>query len=140
MGEARRRKRTGTATGSQSDMVRRFAYQIFPSGVSLTVGLGPVVCEQAEHDGRNWYFVIASGVPGDADFHVGSLKHENDDRAAAEKSRGLMMALLLERQPPSVVHDFDDELRLAQFCETAFPGEKSRSIRANVEREREHAL
>ena len=32
--------------------------------------------------------------------------------------------------------DFDDELLLARWCEALCPGERSRRIRASIERER----
>jgi hypothetical protein len=36
-----------------------------------------------------------------------------------------------------VLHEFDDELRFAEFLETMWPCARTTRIRANVERERE---
>ena len=46
----------------------------------------------------------------------------------------MMMELI--RRKPIVLHDFDDELRMARLFEALCPGEKARAIRADVERER----
>ena len=46
-----------------------------------------------------------------------------------------MLELLQHR--PIVAHDFDDELELAKWCEALCPGERSRRIREDLERERQ---
>ena len=37
---------------------------------------------------------------------------------------------------PMVLHEFDDELRFAEFCEAMWPCERTTRIRAGVEPER----
>jgi hypothetical protein len=66
------------------------------------------------HDTKHWYFVVGSGELGGA-FHVDQLKIAKDDRGWAEEARAALVMELLSRRP-IVMHDFDDELRLARFC------------------------
>ena len=61
--------------------------------------------------------------------------HCGNDRDLAERSRIALMVEFVFRRP-LIVHEFDDELRFAEFCETMWPCERTTRIRTDVERER----
>jgi hypothetical protein len=100
------------------------------------VVFGPIVWEPSQKDGRHWYFPIAS-TDAAGKFRIDCFRVAEDNRTLAEESRAALMLELIKRRPV-VMHDFDDELRMAKFCEAAFPCKKTRDIRAGIERERSH--
>jgi hypothetical protein len=92
--------------------------------------LSPVV-RLEDRDKRLWRFVIASG-DGSGFF---AIMIGCDTRELAEECRMLALAKFLGHMP-IVLHDTDDELHMARLCETIWPCEKTRKIRAGIETER----
>jgi hypothetical protein len=91
------------------------------------LAVGPVVWVPTDVRSKCWYFVIGFADAA-GDFHVDVIVGREDDR------RALMIALVTHR--PLVVHDFDDELVMARFCEAIWPCAKLTRIRQQIERER----
>ncbi len=79
---------------------------------------------------------MTSGDLDSETYHIDQVTIDQDDQELAEQARRTMMLHLAQRKPPPVVIDFADELDLAKFCETVWPGDRCRRIRANIERER----
>lgn len=92
------------------------------------VVLSPVVWQQ-DADRRRWYFTVASG----SEFRVDQIVADN--RTMAERLRKALVVALTRRKP-IVIHDFDDELEMARWCEAIWPCPKTREIRAGIELER----
>jgi hypothetical protein len=90
--------------------------------------IGPLVWK----DEDCWYFVIGSN---DRDgFRVDKIV-VGEDRPFGEQLRSFVYFEFLQRQP-IVLHDFDDELEMAKWCEGIWPSEQTRQIRAAMESER----
>jgi hypothetical protein len=65
------------------------------------------------------YFIITTGDGATARFDcVGA-----DDRETVEQMRNSVLVCLIERRP-IVIHDFDDELRMAEMTSTLWPSDK----------------
>ncbi len=50
-------------------------------------------------------------------------------------ARSMLKAALVQ-QKPVVIHDFDDELAMAKFCENIWPGPRISKVRKAIEQER----
>jgi hypothetical protein len=139
MGEAKRRKQQDGGRGQTVKLeqaIRQFAdYVLQSGGEPPTVAIGPLVwgIEQG-HDGRHWYFTVASADAA-GQFHVDQFKVASDDQSLAEETRAALMLEFINRRPV-VMHDFDDELRMIHFCEALWPCDKTHRLRAAVEQER----
>ena len=107
------------------------APETFPTSLSVTLvwGIDP------GHDRRHWYFVVCS-IDAKGELRIDQFKIARDDRDLAKQTRAELMLEMIQRRPPSVIMDFDDELLLARWCEALCPGERSRRIRSAIERER----
>ena len=117
------------------EVALRFADHVLrDTGEAPHIIIGPVVWKLSDRDGRHWYFVVGSSAAS-GQFRIDCLTIAMDERTVAENTRAALMLTFLERKPV-VMHDFDDELRMAKFFEAVFPCDKTRSIRANLERER----
>ena len=104
------------------------------TGTPPTVMLGPVVWSIAPgSDVKNWYFVACS-VGADGQLRIDQFTAKNDQKLAQEVRAELTVELI--HRKPIVLHDFDDELEMARWCEAIAPSERTRSIRAQLERER----
>src|SRR5579859_6595427 len=104
-------------------------------GKAPTVAIGPLVWDiKPGHDTKHWYFHAASADTAGR-FHVDRLTVGNDQRLG-EEARSALMQRLIERAP-LVLHDFDDELMMARFCEDIWPCDKTRRLRTSLEQERE---
>ena len=117
--------------------VRWFADHVM-TGVSETptLALGPIVWTiEPGHDTRQWYFVVAS-LDAEGEIRLDQFRIGADDLSLAEKCRAMLMLELIQRRPPCVLSDFDDELAMACWCEALCPCEKTRRIRENCEAER----
>jgi hypothetical protein len=104
------------------------------TGNPPTAMLGPVVWDlQPGSDTRRWYFIVCS-VTANNQLRIDQFTSKNGQELA-ERIRA-ELAVELVRRRPIVLHDFSDELEMARWCEVICPGDKSRRIRANLERER----
>jgi hypothetical protein len=94
--------------------------------------LGPVVWQiPAGSDRQQWYFVVGSG--GRDGFWCDQLG--GTGKADTAKIREAVRLRLLQ-SPPIVVHDFDDELEMAKWCEAIWPCAMTTEIRTTIEAER----
>ncbi len=134
MGKAKRRSRDLAAA------IAAFADQVLrDTGPTPLLALGPIVWGiEPGADTRYWYFIVASTNAADQ-LRLDQLKVGYDNQSLAEKSRATLLAELISRRPPSVITDVDDELALAEWCEAVCPGERSRNLRASIQRERAEA-
>ena len=126
-----------TATiGSFTEAISAFADNVLRgTGNAPQIALGPVVWGIDDgHDTRHWYFVVCS-IGAKGELRIDQFKIGPDDNDLAEQSRAALMLELLQHRP-IVAHDFHDELELAKWCEALCPGERSRRIREDLERER----
>ena len=124
-------------TGDLSSILQRFADHVLRgAGETPMIALGPLVWGiEPGHDTRHWYFVAAS-IDAKGELRLDQFKIPQDNRQLAEQTRTGLMITILQRQPPCVLSDFDDELALAQWCEALAPSERTRRIRADIEQER----
>ena len=90
---------------------------------------------QPGKDGRHWYFVCC-GRGADGEIRIDRFKVGQDDQALAEQCRTALCLELVQRRPPIVLNDFDDELALVRWCEAIAPSERTTRLRAAVEAER----
>lgn len=121
--------------------VRQFATHALAGNPERTVAIGPLVWElPPAHDTRAWYFVVASGdAKGTCRLDQVKVPKGHGPKGAMELAAEARVALLAEigrRKPPAVIHDFDDELLLAQFCEAAWPSPLTSRLRERIEKER----
>jgi hypothetical protein len=93
--------------------------------------IGPVVWQDNQGK-REWYFMVASGDGGG--FFTVKVGF-GDDAELADQSRASAFAAFAMRKP-IVIHDMDDELVMARWCEVIWPCSKTRTIRAAIEAER----
>lgn len=124
--------------GAFGDAIAAFAdSMLHGTGKAPNVAIGPVVWGIDDgHDARHWYFIVASIGAKKGELRIDQFKIGPDDRDLAEQARAALSLALLQRRP-IVVHDFDDELALAKWCEALCPGKRSRRIREDLERERQ---
>jgi hypothetical protein len=80
-------------------------------------------------------FLVAT-ADAEGTFRIDQLKVAQGNRQLAEEVRAALMSEFIQRRPV-VLHNFDDELRLARFCETIWLCDKTRRIRAALEQERQ---
>jgi hypothetical protein len=105
-------------------------YVLRDTGKCPQVALGPIVWGiDPVSDTRHWYFVIGS-IDTKGELRIDQFKIAADDRDLAERCRADLWLELIQRRP-IVLHDFDDELALAQWSEAICPGERSTSIRGD---------
>lgn len=119
----------------REDAIRAFADHVLrDTGTAPHIAIGPVVWDiPAGHDQRQYYFAVCSAdVAGT--FRADCLRIAESDKELAEWCRTALTMEFIARRP-IVMHDFDDELRLAKFCESLWPCERTTSIRTNVEAE-----
>lgn len=130
MGEAKCRRLT------QAEIVREFLNHTVlrdPPKPPM-VAIGPVVwgIEPGSDVWHSWF--AGPSIDAAGKFHLDCLKIAEDDRATAEENRAMAVFALLENR--GVIKDFDDELRMMQFCDQVSPCEKTHALRASIERER----
>jgi hypothetical protein len=68
-----------------------------------------------------------------ANLRITAVK-TGSNRGLAEESRAELCLELINRRP-IVIHDFDSELRMAQFMAAVWPSDRTRNLRASVEAE-----
>lgn len=136
MGEARRRK-LAAKTGTRAEVAAAFADHVLDgTGDAPQIALGPLVWgTEPGRDGRHWYFVVCS-IDAKGELRLDQFKVASDDRDLAEECRTGLWMEFIQRRPPIVMHDFDDELPMARWCEALCPGDRSRRIREDIQRER----
>lgn len=99
--------------------------------VDTHVVIGPIVW-QLKGDLRQWYFAVAS-----ADRHIARFDQlVSTTKPLAEEFRAALTFALIQLPQPVVIHDMDDELKMARLCETLWPSTKTREIRLGIEAER----
>jgi hypothetical protein len=120
---------------SFEDGIKAFAdYILQGTGNTPTIAISPLVWViEAGCDTRTWLFHVGSASSA-GKFRMDAFQCRAD-RDLAERSRIAMMVEFAGRGPV-VIHEFDDELRFAEFCETMWPCERTTRIRVDVERER----
>jgi hypothetical protein len=136
MGEARRRKvkARGYPTAEAAGVSAFLDSTVFRNPpATLMVGISPLVRGIDPAEKRHWYFVLAS-ADADGQFHLDCLKIEGDDHAWAERTRAAMLLELLSRRP-TVINDFDDEVRFAAFCAGVWPSERTRKLYTDIKAE-----
>jgi hypothetical protein len=100
--------------------------------VTDQVVVGPIVWQTGSDDERQWYFTI---VTADKDgFGVDQVSC-GDDRGLAEQTRVAVLFAFIQKKP-IVVHDCDDELRMARLSNAIWPCAKGRRLIAEIEAER----
>jgi hypothetical protein len=108
---------------------RQVAEFLVSKSADKVLALGPLVRQPVNGgSAKRWYFVAGSADEA-SEFHVGQIIVNGDDDRFA-----LLAELVAYR--PLVVHDFDDELVMARFCEAIWPCPKASRIRKKLERER----
>jgi hypothetical protein len=122
-------------TGSLNEMITRSVDHLLDRRTSIHVVVGPVVWQLKDDGKRLWYFVVATGdANGFRCDQIGS-----DSQKFASQSRAAVIVEITQRRPPLVIHDLDDELEMAKWCEVIWPGETTRQIRTGIEAERRSA-
>jgi hypothetical protein len=113
-----------SAPGSPQEI----AVFLISKAADRTLAFGPLVW-QPSRDGLSKcrYFIVGSADQC-GEFHCNQIIGSEDDRLA------LLAELVALR--PLVIHDFDDELEMARFCESLWPCGKITRIREQIERER----
>lgn len=96
--------------------------------------LGPVVWDP-DRNSRRSYFII--GVPERKRWHFERIGGEGHAELEAFRT-ALLMALARHR--PIVLHDLDDELRLARLADAILPTEQTAALCREIAAEREHPL
>ena len=138
MGEAKRHKLDGEPQRfvNIEHAVTQFADSVLHGGRDTpTIAVGPVVWNiEAGHDRKHWYFMVAS-TDAAGKFRTDQLKIANDDKPLAEETRAALVLAFVNRRH-AVIHDFNDELTMARFCEALWPCDKTHRLRASVEQER----
>jgi hypothetical protein len=92
--------------------------------------ISPLVWQPRSNGQRHWYFMVAAGT----EFRLNEFGA--DDKALARNMRASLTQALMQRQPPIVIHDFDDELEMMCWSEVLWPCAKTREIVAGIEAER----
>jgi hypothetical protein len=110
-------------TSDQRTSPQEIAEFLISKAADRTLAFGPLVSGLSECR----YFIVGS-VDECGEFHCDQIIGGEDDRLA------LLAALVTLR--PLVIHDFDDELQMARFCESVWPCAKITRIRAQLEQER----
>jgi hypothetical protein len=67
-------------------------------------------------------------------FRVDQLKIAANDKTLAEQCCDDPLREFAQR-PPISIHSFDDELAMMQYCEAAWPCDKTRELRVSIERD-----
>jgi hypothetical protein len=130
------RSMSGGTIDSLEHAIRTFAGEVLHrAGDTPTIAVGPLVWGiDRGHDAKHWYFVVGT-VDTSGTFHVDQFKIAHDDKELADECRAGLMLEFINRGPV-VMQEFNDELRMACFCEAICPCEKTRRIRSSLERER----
>jgi hypothetical protein len=103
----------------------------------IHVVVGPVSWQPAdEATGAKFWYFIAATAGKNREFRCDQFGADN--KADAEQFRASVMLALMQRRP-IVIHDVDDEVRMARLCETLWPGERISRLRKLVEAERSTA-
>jgi hypothetical protein len=128
----RRRAKARSRGLTQSEVVREFVHNsvLLDAPDVPIVGVSPLVWGISPQDGRHWYFACAS-ADANGCFHLDCLRIGEDDREVAEQTRAALFAELVSRRP-IVIHDFDDEVRFAEFCAATWPSDRTRKILAEI--------
>lgn len=122
---------------SNSSPYRRFVKTIadgfMDNASEPQIVIGPVLWQPSDGTvSRRWYLMIASSEKGRG-FQLGEI-------AVPDSEIGNIFRSTLFTAPvhrgPTIVHDCDDELHMARLCETLWPSERTRRLRANVEAKR----
>jgi len=98
--------------------------------------LGPLVWYPDNAGGKTWYFVVAGSTK--EGFFVDQI---NTTKKEGDEMRSAFMTALVQasRKPPVralVLHDFGDEMDMAQFNAAIWPCEKTEKILRNLRLER----
>jgi hypothetical protein len=108
---------------------RAIAEFLVSKAADRTLAIGPLVWQPSDGNAsKHWYFVVGS-ADSTAEFHCDQIT------VGGESDRVGFLAELV-RHRPLVVHTFDDELQLANFCESLWPCAKITRIREQLEQER----
>jgi hypothetical protein len=95
--------------------------------------LGPVVQQMPSGSAiRQWCFVVASGGP--QSFRYDQISAPGED--LADEIRRAIQLHMMKLAKPVIVHDFDDELAMAKWCETIRRCATTTDIRRAIEPER----
>ena len=105
---ARRRRETSAALMPSSS-----PHVLRGTGKPPVVGLGPVVWDiKPGSDTRQVVNFTVASVGAKDDLRIDAFRVAADEKPLADHFRGVMMMELIRRKP-IVLHDFDDELRMA---------------------------
>jgi hypothetical protein len=100
--------------------------------------IGPLVF--APSDGMQskiWYFTVAVCDHDGFFLHKVIMPNGATDNENEISRRGFMVELA-QRQG-IIIHGFDDELQMAKFCESAWPGQQITKLREQIEAEQVNA-
>ena len=114
-------------SGSRAALIRHVLQRIKADGAEQVM-LGPVVLDPADKP----YFVLVTGSEGSGS-HIDQIGTPTED--VAEQLRGSLLIAVATELRSIVIHDFDDELRMARFGEALWP-DRFTSIRTAIEAER----
>jgi hypothetical protein len=122
---------------------RRAAKKTRRSGkppVDLNCTLEEMV-EHLLHDAGDIHVVVTPVVwhPTDGSTAGPDKAWRADRIMGGEEDRNILLMALASRRP-LVIHDMDDELQAAKFCEVLWPGERITNVRKGIEIERGERL
>jgi hypothetical protein len=108
--------------------------QILVGSTDINVFIGPICWQPTDGKAsRRWYFTVATS--GEEGFRCDEIRLEGMERSEHEAMRqGFILGLV--QRPPLVIHNMDDELDMARWCEALWPGAKIKGIRESIEAER----
>jgi hypothetical protein len=107
---------------------RAIAEFLVSKAADNTLAFGPLVWQPSRNGLSKCRYFIVGSADECGEFHCDQIIGGEDDRLA------LLAALVTLR--PSVIHDFDDELQMARWCEALWPCAKITRIREQLEQER----
>jgi hypothetical protein len=102
---------------------------IVSNAADRTLAIGPLVWQPSDGTSNKVHYFIVGSADTEKQFHCERIICESEaDRFA--------IYVELINHKPLVVHDFDDELEMAKWCEAIWPCDKSHRIRKALEQER----
>lgn len=99
--------------------------------IDRVVVIGPLLCRPGVN---GWYFIVATA--GKRGFRCDQICTGTEDYQQASMDQAQIITLLVQKKKGLVMHLMDDELAMAQLCETLWPSARTTCLRQTVESER----
>jgi hypothetical protein len=108
--------------------ITMIANQIFLTQTSNHVVVGPVGWAEPIDGMTLWFFTVAHGDQNGCCKWLG-LNCGTEE--CGDECRAAFISAIT--RPPLVIHDCDEEMMMAKWCESIWPSEETREMRAAVE-------